>query len=118
MTEISGRFEQEYARTYGHILPGHPIDFVNLRVIGAVPSRGAKRLLPAPRAASMPRPRERQAYFGAHIGLVPTAVIDRTGLTGAPRPGPLIIEEYEGTTVIPPGATASVDAHANIIVKL
>jgi N-methylhydantoinase A len=32
-------------------------------------------------------------------------VIDRAALR-MPRAGPLIVEEYEGTTVVPPDATA------------
>jgi N-methylhydantoinase A len=30
----------------------------------------------------------------------------------------LVIEEYEGTTIVPPDATASLDAHNNIVIDL
>jgi len=32
--------------------------------------------------------------------------------------GPLIVEEYEGTAVVPPGATAWLDEHANIVIEI
>jgi N-methylhydantoinase A len=34
------------------------------------------------------------------------------------RSGPLIVEEYDATCVIPPGATAELDAGGNIIIAL
>jgi N-methylhydantoinase A len=66
-----------------------------------------------------PRPGEdfRAVYFGdGH--LIETPVIDRPALAGAPRPGPLVIEEYEGTTLVPPGAEARLDAADNIVIAL
>jgi N-methylhydantoinase A len=35
-----------------------------------------------------------------------------------PREGPCIVEEYDATCVIPPGARASLDAHGNIVIDL
>jgi N-methylhydantoinase A len=35
-----------------------------------------------------------------------------------PRSGPLIVEEYDATCVIPPGARAELDAGGNIIIAL
>jgi N-methylhydantoinase A len=60
----------------------------------------------------------RRAYFGAETGWAETAVIDRAALAKAPRPGPLVIEEYEGTTVVPPGASAALDEHGNIVIRV
>jgi len=60
----------------------------------------------------------RPAYFGGRYGLLDTPVIDREALHAAPRPGPLIVEEYEGTTVVPPQATALRDRFGNIVMAL
>jgi N-methylhydantoinase A len=35
-----------------------------------------------------------------------------------PRKGPLIVEEYDATCVIPPGARAELDAGGNIVIEL
>ena len=45
-------------------------------------------------------------------------MIGRGGLGAEPLQGPLVIEEYEGTTVVPPDATACRDIHDNIIINL
>jgi N-methylhydantoinase A len=60
----------------------------------------------------------RKAYFGREHGLIDTPIIERWELNATPRHGPLIIEEYEGTTVVPPHASALRDALDNIIITL
>ena len=58
----------------------------------------------------------RQAYFGEH-GWLETPVLSRADL-GAGRAGPLIIEEYDATCLVPPGARAELDAAGNIVTTL
>ena len=41
----------------------------------------------------------------------------REALTAAPRGGPLIVEEYDATCVVPPGWTARLDAAQNIVLE-
>ena len=116
---IRARFEHEYRRTYGHELEHHAIDFVALRVIATVPPQGP-RLLNRVRSTNRLSNAAafRKAYFGREHGLIDTPVIDRSALKPEPTPGPLIIEEYEGTTVIPPGASGALDPYDNIVITL
>jgi N-methylhydantoinase A len=74
-------------------------------------------LLRADGGASAGGPGRRSAYFGAEAGWIETDFINRAQLTEARR-GPLIIEEYDATCVVPPGASAELDAYGNIIVML
>jgi N-methylhydantoinase A len=114
---VREKFEKEYERTYGHCLGRHAVEFVALRVIASVPADGdgIKRRLSGKRAAKQSK---RQAYFGREHGVCDTPVIDRHELGADGRAGPLIIEEYEGTTVVPPGARATLDARDNIVIEL
>ena len=59
---------------------------------------------------------ERQAYFGPAHGLLATPVIARAHLGKRPKPGPLLIDEYDATTLVPPGCRARLDAHGNIVI--
>jgi len=43
---------------------------------------------------------------------------DRAGLAGDPRAGPLIVQEYDATCLVPHGAAASLDPCGNIQVNL
>jgi N-methylhydantoinase A len=50
---------------------------------------------------------------------LPTAVFERSRLAdGHIINGPAIIQQMDATTVIPPSATARVDQHANLIIKV
>jgi N-methylhydantoinase A len=57
----------------------------------------------------------RAAYFGPRHGQIDVPVLSRAGLAAAgTRTGPLIVEEYDSTVVVPPGWSARVDAAATI----
>jgi len=62
-------------------------------------------------------PASRPVYFGPNRGWADTPVVSRPDLAGRSEPGPLIIEEYDSTTVVPPTWTASVDEASNIILE-
>ena len=57
---------------------------------------------------------KRGVYFGRRHGWTDVPVIDRSDLEATAREGPLIIEEYDSTSVVPPGWRASVDQWKNI----
>jgi N-methylhydantoinase A len=57
-------------------------------------------------------PNTRLAWF-ADAGWVETPVTDRAGLSGVRR-GPLIVQEYDATCLVPEGMTARVDDFGNI----
>jgi N-methylhydantoinase A len=48
----------------------------------------------------------RDVYFGPRSGLVPTPVVTREGLGDDWRAGPLLVEEFDSTTVVPPEGRA------------
>ncbi len=60
---------------------------------------------------------QRRVYFGPSNGWMDTPVVDRSALDGSAGNGPLIIEEYDSTTVVPPGWRVSVDGWSNIILE-
>ena len=62
-------------------------------------------------------PAARRAYFGARHGWIETPVLRRSDLATT-RSGPMIVEEYDATCVIPPGARANLDAGGNIVMAL
>jgi N-methylhydantoinase A len=109
-------FGREHEKTYGHRAgPDEPVELVSIQVVGqglrdaeSVP----ERVRPS-RAEPQPPP-PRPAYFGSWIE---TPVMRRSDLA-KPRSGPLIVEEYDATCVVPPGAKAELDAGGNIIIEL
>ena len=59
----------------------------------------------------------RRVYFGQRDGWIVTPVLARGDLA-TPRQGPAIVEEYDATCVVPPGARASLDASGNIVMEV
>ena len=59
----------------------------------------------------------RRVYFGPSLGWRETPILDRPALA-TPRVGPCVIEEYDATCVVPPGARATLDAYGNIAIEL
>jgi N-methylhydantoinase A len=47
-----------------------------------------------------------------------TPVVQRSDLVGRSSVGPIIVEEYDATCVVPPDATVQVDARNNLIIEL
>ena len=116
-------FGREHEKTYGHRAGREePVEVVSLQVVGrGVPER--PRMPDRLEAAgSTPSVTSRSAYFGAEKGWIDTPVLARAALA-TPRHGPCIrgpciIEEYDATCLVPPGATASLDASGNIVIEL
>ncbi|MCE4541838.1 MULTISPECIES: hydantoinase/oxoprolinase family protein [unclassified Caballeronia] len=119
--EVKGAFHAEHERTYGHASQDDAVELVNLRVLGSLKSERS-RVYDARRAggnrADAATCVTRRAYFGPAHGFVDTPVISRAMLRAAPLDGPVIVEEYDSTCVVPPGARARVDAHENIVITL
>jgi N-methylhydantoinase A len=113
-------FGQEHERTYGHRAgPEEPVELVTIQVVGqGLPDRPRlpERLHAALPAATR-RVSARQAYFGLQTGWLDTPVVQRADLA-TPRQGPCIIEEYDATCVVPPGVTAVLDTHGNMVLEL
>jgi len=123
VTKIASAFADEYERQYGHRSDGEPIQIVNLRVIGKVASVNAHGELSLKRLGESlygmhPKKQSRSVYFGAMHGWITTPVVSRTDLTGCSTEGPLIVEEYDTTILVPPHFCASVDASWNVVIEI
>jgi len=117
--ELIEAFATEHVRTYGHRAEGEPVDFVNLRVTAQVAGNG-DRVLDLGSAVRSGREHDaaaadRDVYFGSELGSLETPVIPRAELSANPATGPLVIEEYDVTSIVPPGWQASVDRSQSIV---
>ena len=116
---LADDFVAEHVRTYGHGSAADPIDVVSVRVLARVERTAAQRYDPlAVIREQPPHESSRTAYFGTEAGAVEVPVCSRVGLLGRDRQGPLLIDEYDSTCVVPPGCTARLDAYGNIEVEI
>ena len=119
VADLCARFEAEHLARYGHAFSGEfPVEIVNLRLVGTRRPAGVVEPAAFDPASRQGPDGRREVYFGPATGLVDTPVIGRGRLGLEPRIGPLIIEEYEGTCVVPPDCTVHLDGLGNVIIEL
>ena len=116
---VRASFDEIYAARYGYAQPAEPVEAVTwkLSAIGAAPRVTLAKAATAP-GAGVAKGR-RRAYFPEAGGWVDCPIYDRYHLAAGMRiAGPGIVEERESTSVLPPGALATVDEYANLIVEV
>ena len=117
LKDLAQRFEAQHLARYGHAFSGEfPVELVNLRLVGTRLVQTARDIHYIPENSK--KEFFRRAYFGPDMGNHDTQVINRGALTNAPLAGPLIIEEYEGTALVPPDCSARVDKFGNVIITV
>ena len=116
---VIAAFDQEHERSFGYNSPGTGYQLVNVRVIarGLPETRRMPERLELPVSANGSTAAQRDVYFGPNRGWASVPVIDRHGLSGEISEGPLIVEEYDSTTVVPLGWNATIDRWSNIILE-
>jgi N-methylhydantoinase A len=120
ISKLEEAFGQEHEQTYGHRAgPEEPVEIVNLHVVGqGIPDESrVPDKLQITRPEGEPQEAVRRAYFGLDKGWLDTPVVTRSALTKG-RMGPLIVEEYDATCVLPPQTTICVDDYGNILIEL
>ena len=109
---IAALFGDEHERTYGFRAPEQePVELIGLSVMArGLPEqpRLPGRIDPFAQAV----PSRRRAWFAGE-GWVDTPVTDRAGLRGTVA-GPVIVQEYDATCLVPKGMSAGVDDFGNI----
>ncbi len=118
VAHLEEAFGREHEKTYGHRAgPEEPVELVAMLVVGqGLRESGVPTQVRSSRAEPSPPP-PRPAYFGPETGWLETPVLRRSDLADGKR-GPLIVEEYDATCVVPPGARAGLDTGGNIVIDL
>ena len=117
-------FHTEHERTYGYHSPQEATQIVNVRLrvrarAGEAIEVRADRINPAVRERAggvAGQAGQRRVYFGPRWGWRDTPVQRRETLDAST--GPLVIEEYDTTIVIPPGALVRRDATGSVHIDL
>jgi N-methylhydantoinase A len=119
LDELIARFTAEYMKTYGY-KDESPIELVKLRVVG----RGLRerrlnfRQLVFHSRAGAPAARSRPVHFARGSRPIDTEVVTRLVIPATPRGGPLVIEEFDATTVVSPDARVHRDPMGNVVLDL
>jgi N-methylhydantoinase A/oxoprolinase/acetone carboxylase beta subunit len=122
VTKVAADFHDAHEREYSRRFEESDIEIPNVRVRGiglmpALETPEVERGESSPQAALR---HEGEAWFrvGGQLEQVSTRYYDREALKAGNRlDGPAIVNQYDSTTVIPPGLTAEVDQYGNIVIR-
>ena len=114
------RFDERHAQIHGHSAKDRPVEIVSyrLRLRVAVPKfEPREEPSSSRRSAAQARKGERAVCFdGARP--TPSTLYERDRLDpGAVLAGPAIVEQFDATTVVPPGWHALVNRYSNLILE-
>ena len=110
-------FHQTHEREYNFRRDDASVDLfrLNLKAVGTVPKAEMARTVPTGAAAA---PKNHRPVWFRETGMAETPIYWRPDLAaGASLNGPAIIEQFDSTTVVPPGFTATVDGWLNLILR-
>ena len=112
-------FDEEHYSSFGYSSPDTGYQLVNVRVIArGLPERPRMpEQLELPVSANGTHSENRDVFFGPNRGWASVPIVNRPSLAGATAEGPLVVEEYDSTTVIPPNWKATTDQWSNIILS-
>jgi len=116
IADLAEAFAVAHVSTFGYRSDEERLQIVSLKAVGrGIPD--SPRLPGRIALAQGFRPDQtaRRAYFGPEHGWIDTPVMGRGDLGEKARAGPLIVEEYDCTTVVRPGWTAALDGWSNIV---
>lgn len=113
--ELIDRFQERHERIFGHADRTSPVELINVRT--TVLGRMAPVRQPPPRARTPGAPRpiaHRQTFYRGEW--VETPVYDRANMAiGGEIRGPAIVQQYDSTSVVPPGFVVHVDDGGNLV---
>ncbi len=114
------RFHQAHEKNFGYCNENFKVQLVNFR-LSAIGEIGKPELVCSPlvNGACLPEPQEvRLALFTGEDEYIPTPVYDRSGfMPGLKAAGPMVIEQMDCTTVIPPGWNVEADGYGNLHIR-
>jgi N-methylhydantoinase A/oxoprolinase/acetone carboxylase beta subunit len=121
--KLRAGFHDVHEREYSRRFDESDIEIPNVRVrgIGLQPALRMPEVLRGPESPEAALSHEGEAWFRMHgrFEAVPTRYYERARLAAGNRlEGPAIVNQYDSTTVIPPGISALVDGFGNIVVAV
>ena len=121
MAKVAEDFGKEYRTTYGYLLSS-PMQVVHLRLIARVVSGRSPYIVTGASTKAEMSPaiknQARKAYWGRDVGFLDTSVLNLNELGSEPRQGPVLIDCYDTTIVIPPDCTATMGQWGNVVIHI
>ena len=118
--ELVRRFHERHEALYGFMAEDEPVELVNIRVtaLGLIERPKLKKLKPGgPKPPARSLKGLRDVYLEGPESPIECPVYIRERLKpGNTIDGPLIVEQYDSTTLVNPGWSLTVDPYGNLVI--
>jgi N-methylhydantoinase A len=120
LVKIKEDFEKEHEKTYGHCLPGYSVQAVVLRLMATLPT---EQVILSTITSGIGRvtgktTETRKAYWGQEYGFVDTKVLQLEQVSQSPIEGPVLVDCYDTTIVIPPKVDIALGDWGNVTINI
>lgn len=120
LDELSTRFNAEHENTFGHSFPETQLEINALRIVARIEvekppiTSGSGRK----KATNEVGKKTRKAYFGDEYGFIYAQVITSNELSSEVIKGPVLIDTYDTTIVVPPGCDVSLSVGGSMLINI
>jgi N-methylhydantoinase A len=114
------KFDERHAQIHGHAAKERPVEVVSyrLRLRVCVPKYEPRAALPAQSSSCTGEAMKGTRSISVFGAMAQATLYERDRLAiGAVVDGPAIIEQFDATTVIPPGWRGEVDGYRNLVLQ-
>ena len=122
LAALTEAFDAEHEKTYGHRLSGYSFEVHSLRLMATIPTRRPEMARigggTSSAATNIGAQNTRKAYWGKKHGIIDTTVLKPEQIGPNPRKGPILVDCYDTTIVVPPGCTIAMGDWGNAIINI
>jgi N-methylhydantoinase A len=121
ISSLHDEFDKEYEKTFAYHFAHMPLEVIHLRVSSTL--RISKPAITGFAAIKGPPPvkkgsKLRKAYFGPGHGLLDVPVLTLEEIGSIAREGPILIDTYDTTIVVPPDCRIGTSSEGSLIVDI
>ena len=120
LAALTEAFEVEHERTYGHRLQGYSFEVHSLKLVATIPTErpSLSRIAAGSDTGSGEPGGTRTAYWGKEYGTVETPVLALAQVPQEPMQGPVLVDCYDTTIVVPPDCTLAAGDWGNAVINI
>lgn len=113
-------FDNEHYKTFGHKFAGSSLELVNLRIVSKIytPRPPVSSMIVNEKGSALEAGQKRKAYFGKKYGQLDTPVLRIRELGSSPKVGPVLLDTYDTTILVPPSCEIMTTAQENLEINI
>jgi len=115
---LNRAFNDEHHKTFGHSFPEAQLELNALRIVARIVVEKPPVIARSGKVASISGTKTRKAYFGKELGFIDVRVLTPDMLGEQAIDGPVFIDTYDTTVVVPPNCDISLSVGGSMLINI